>query len=352
MSLEGKVYDYLNKAVNSGRENGMQFVVYHKDKCIVNASVGYTDFSQKEKITENHIFPIFSTSKGICSTLVHILAERGLIDYNKQVPSFWPNFKANVTVGQILGMTAGLYREPSDLIASDFLDWDYMANRMCELTPLETPGKNFTYHTMTFGWLAGHLAVLATGKDFKTLLEEEIKEPLNIKNLYIGAPEEVAEQVVDLVDEPYKTDGKFITNQKRDISKGWCRGPFYDWMNTKLGRMSIAPAASGVADAKSIAKVYASFNGYKKRLVSKNQLIKALEVNKFTTQWGYRGYGYQFSYLDDEKSLNNVRFGHNGYNGSFGFCDTKNQLAFGFNKNYKSDKTINGEILTEFYKML
>jgi len=56
--------------------------------------------------------------------------------------------------------------------------------------------------------------------------------------------------------------------------------------------------------------------------------------------------------MDNDKSLEKVRFGHNGYNGSFGFCDTKNELSFAFNKNYKSDKTINGEILNEFYKML
>ncbi len=352
MSLEGKVYDYLNKAVESGRENGMQFVVFHKDKCIVNANVGFTDFSKKEKITEDHIFPIFSTTKGVCATLVHIMAERGLLDYNQKVSYYWPGFKANVTVGQILGMTAGLYREQSDLIASDFLDWNYMANRMCELTPLETPGVNFTYHTMTFGWLAGNLACLVTGKDFQTLVEDEIKKPLGLKNLYVGAPKEVAQRVVDIVDEPYINDGRFVVEQTRDISKGWCRGPFYDWMNTTLGRMSVAPAASGVSNALDIAKMYASFNGFKKPLISKNQLIKALEDNRFSTQWGYRGYGYQFQYMDSDKSLEKVRFGHNGYNGSFGFCDTKNELSFAFNKNYKSSKTINGEILNEFYKML
>ena len=49
--------------------------------------------------------------------------------------------------------------------------------------------------------------------------------------------------------------------------------------------------------------------------------------------------------MDDDKDYKKIRFGHGGYNGSLGFADTKNKLAYGFNKNFKSDRTINGELI-------
>lgn len=58
----------------------------------------------------------FSTGNGCTATLVHVLAERGLIDYEAPVARYWPEFgahgEAGITVRHALTHTAGIPTEP------------------------------------------------------------------------------------------------------------------------------------------------------------------------------------------------------------------------------------------------
>ena len=38
---------------------------------------------------------VFSATKGMASTVIHRLADRGLIDYEAPVAEYWPEFGAN-----------------------------------------------------------------------------------------------------------------------------------------------------------------------------------------------------------------------------------------------------------------
>ena len=55
----------------------------------------------------------WSTTKGVTSTVLHMLADRGSLEYDSPVASYWPEFAANgkgaVTVRQVMAMEAGLY---------------------------------------------------------------------------------------------------------------------------------------------------------------------------------------------------------------------------------------------------
>ena len=54
--------------------------------------------------------------KGVAATALHILADRGLIDYDAPVARYWPEFAANgkerVTVAQAMSHQAGLHAMP------------------------------------------------------------------------------------------------------------------------------------------------------------------------------------------------------------------------------------------------
>ena len=56
--------------------------------------------------------------------------------------------------------------------------------------------------------------------------------------------------------------------------------------------------------------------------------------------------------MDNDKSLDKVMFGQNGFNGSFAYCDTKNKQALAFNKNFKSKNPISNRLIKELYKIL
>src|SRR5687767_12628904 len=54
----------------------------------------------------------FSTTKGVASTVIHRLADRGLLDYDEPVAAYWPEFgaggKGRVTVRELMTHRAGL----------------------------------------------------------------------------------------------------------------------------------------------------------------------------------------------------------------------------------------------------
>ena len=55
----------------------------------------------------------FSTTKGVASTVIHRLADRGLVYYEAPVASYWPKFavaeEQAITVRQLLSNRAGLH---------------------------------------------------------------------------------------------------------------------------------------------------------------------------------------------------------------------------------------------------
>jgi CubicO group peptidase (beta-lactamase class C family) len=137
----------------------------------------------------------FSTSKGVASTLLHILADRGLVDYDDPVAEYWPEFaqagKDRITVRQILCHEAGLYDIRSLVdTATRMLDWGYMVEALADGIPIHEPGTAHGYHGFTYGWLVGELIQRVTGKSFNDVLKAEIADPLDLDGLFVGLPAE------------------------------------------------------------------------------------------------------------------------------------------------------------------
>ena len=88
---------------------------------------------------------VFSATKGMTSTVIHRLADRGLIDYEAPLAEYWPEFaangKANLTVREVMRHTAGL----SGLRGAtheDLLDHVVMEERLAAAHPGRLLGKS------------------------------------------------------------------------------------------------------------------------------------------------------------------------------------------------------------------
>ncbi|MFC9895578.1 serine hydrolase domain-containing protein [Nocardia sp. NPDC127579] len=135
---------------------------------------------------------IFSATKGIAATVVHRLADRGLLDYQAPVAEYWPEFADNgkqaITVEQVLTHRAGLSgvstlaKQPVEL-----LDHELMEQRLAAAKPDRLLGIP-AYHALTFGWLLAGLARAVTGQSMGTLFRTEIAEPLGVEGIHLGRP--------------------------------------------------------------------------------------------------------------------------------------------------------------------
>lgn len=67
----------LDAMVAADTQLGIQVAVYQHGQLIVDAWSGHTEPTRSAPVRSDTLFPIFSCSKGLMYTTVHLLAERG-----------------------------------------------------------------------------------------------------------------------------------------------------------------------------------------------------------------------------------------------------------------------------------
>src|SRR3954454_23541859 len=96
-----------------GRSGGGALVVRRRGETVVDLCVGTSDRRGTRPWTPETVALSFSTTKGVASTVIHRLADRGLLDHDQPVAEYWPEFaaggKERVTIRELLSHRAGLY---------------------------------------------------------------------------------------------------------------------------------------------------------------------------------------------------------------------------------------------------
>ncbi|MFE9579549.1 serine hydrolase domain-containing protein [Nocardia sp. NPDC006044] len=136
----------------------------------------------------------FSTGKGVASTVVHRLAERGLIDYDAPVARYWPEFAAHgkddITVRDVLAHRAGLHRVRGLVPGREgILDYDAVIEALADSPPDPRRIRTSGYHAITFGWLVAEIVQRVTGDPFVDVVRREIAEPLGLDEFWFRVPE-------------------------------------------------------------------------------------------------------------------------------------------------------------------
>jgi CubicO group peptidase (beta-lactamase class C family) len=179
---------------------GAAVCVYHEGRKVVDLWGGVRD-EEDRPWCEDTMAMSFSTSKGITSTLIHILVDRGLIRYDDPIAHYWPEFaqggKGTISVRDVMTHRAGLSRlRPLLDHGERILDWDHMVNAM-ELAEAR-PTAHSAYHALTYGWLTGELIQRVTGRPLQDVIRDELATPLQLDGLYIGSPPEAIERSAQL----------------------------------------------------------------------------------------------------------------------------------------------------------
>jgi CubicO group peptidase (beta-lactamase class C family) len=356
------VADMLERQLRN-YDGGAGVCVYHHGQCVVDLWGGERD-SAGRRWQRDTLAPSFSTTKGVASTIVHIMVDRGLLDYDAAVADYWPEFaqagKRDITLRQVLAHQSGLYhiRQMIDN-AERMLDWDYMVKAIERTAPIHKPGTRTGYHGLTYGFLVGELLRRVTGRTFPELVREEIAEPLDLDGMYVGAPREALERAAEL-----------IWPQQREWLQKIPMGPMMreggriaegaaDWLRRGLGQVGVEldlvslidalaprgirdfdfsaketlsasiPAANGLFTARSLARMYAclaaggELDGV--RLLSQRTLQQATRVQNeapgravlpIDMRWrlGYHG-------VATTRGFPPRGFGHFGFGGSGGWAD-------------------------------
>src|SRR4051794_38221222 len=89
------VRELLDSLVCEGPEIGLQVAAYLDGKQVINCWSGVADELSGQAVDDRTMFTVFSTTKGETATCIHMLAERGQLDYDDPICKYWPEFAAN-----------------------------------------------------------------------------------------------------------------------------------------------------------------------------------------------------------------------------------------------------------------
>ncbi len=196
----------IDQVIAAGREVGVQVAAYKDGKLVVDTWGGVADPGTERRVDGDTLFNVYSVTKAVAATALHLQAERGLIDYDARITKYWPEYgahgKERTTVRDALTHRACIPQMPEHVTPEMMCDWDAMVAAIADLKPLEEPGTRTLYLSMTFGWIIGEL-VRRTDPQKRSLgrfIREEIAAPLGIKDLWIGIPDAVESRVAKQID--------------------------------------------------------------------------------------------------------------------------------------------------------
>jgi CubicO group peptidase (beta-lactamase class C family) len=344
-------------AAQATDEGGAQLCIYRHGEKVVDVWAGRDKINDRP-YDEDTITVIMSCTKGATAAVVHMLAERGLIDYEARVADYWPEFavngKADARVWQLMSHSVGLpgVEPESGVSANDMLYLDRHLPALVAMAPVWQPGASCHYHPITYGSLLDGLVRKVTGKSVSQTFAEEIAGPLGL-DFWIGLPAEQEPRVAPHFQSTagFTTDqiAALLTGMGIDVTTRLAKvvllslqytSELIEKMNNREARATQVPAGNGITTAAGLAKMYAAMIGEVDgvRLVSPETVDKArtLRTGAMTPagdlgklQLGLPaqyGLGYQLA-EDTPAMLGKGSFGHDGAGGRMAFAHPESGTA-------------------------
>lgn len=345
-TLQERVQQVIDRLVQSGDEIGLQVAAYVNGELVVDTWSGIANQATGQLVDGDTLFTSWSTTKGFVATCLHILADRGRVDYDTPVATYWPEFAAHgkeaVTVRDALTHRAGVPQMPEGVTPEMMTDWDAMCAAIASLTPLWKPGTMACYHAWTFGWIIGELVRRIDGRPIAQFAREELCQPLGIEDFYLGIPDTVEGRVAPLTAAPSEPETNELALRVMPphlTSAAVVNRPDF--------RRASVPGGGGIMNARAIARHYAmlaqdgALDGVRILSAERCKIIRALQTDAPDARSGMRrrralGYalgGEAEQGGDIAMGRGGSEFGHAGNGGSLGFADPVRKFSFGLTKN-------------------
>ncbi len=345
-ALNAKVHALLLEQIERGTQLGTQVCAYRNGDVIVDTWAGQMGPADPRPVQADTLFNCFSTTKGVAAAALHILADRGLIDYDAPVTKYWPAFgkngKEKVTVAQAMSHQAGLHAVPHPLTIEFVQDWDAGLRWIEDGVPAYEPGTDTGYHALTYAWVAGGIIQHASGRHIKDVIREDIALPLGIAGqMFVGIPDGLDDRLATLMTAAEQgTVEPLPIPPDHDFFKAMPTDSQLDFNDMRV-RQSCIPSANGHFTARALARMYAALaNGGQTdgvRLVSEVRIPSMYRLMVDTPDRVILGMpirkgigfflGGKMMGVSGAQGPRETSFGHAGAGGSIAFADPEVGLS-------------------------
>jgi CubicO group peptidase (beta-lactamase class C family) len=333
-------------------EVGAAVAAWVDGELVVNLWGGSADAAGTRPWREDTLATVLSGTKGLTSTCVHQLAERGELDLQAPVARYWPEFaqagKEAITIAMVMSHRSGVIGPRTRMHWTQVTDWDLVCERLAAAEPWWEPGTAQGYHMTTFGFILGEVFRRVTGCTVGQYLRTEIAEPLHAE-VHIGLSRSEQHRCADLVNKPhirqmladvnapgYPTTLEEHPKAGLSVSMGFAPDDEVGSNDLALWREAEFPGTNGQVSALGMATFYNAL-AQEKLLSRRHMDLVRVCQGGFETDLvlGPRvaDHGWGLGYMLNQRCRNgpNARiFGHGGLGGSFAFVDLEHRIGYAY----------------------
>jgi len=251
--------ELLAGTLESGDDVGASVAVMLEGELVVDLWGGHADEAKTTPWEKDTITNVWSSTKTVMALCALVLADRGELDLDAPVATYWPEFgaegKEGVLVRHLMSHTSGVSGWNQPIEVADIYDQPAASARLAAQAPWWEPGTASGYHALNQGHLVGEVIRRITGKQLGEFLAEEIAGPIGA-DFHIGLPDAEHGRVSDVIPppplpidpatmDPESVAIKTFTGPAPDASEAWTP----KWRRADIG------AANGHGNARSIARL-------------------------------------------------------------------------------------------------
>jgi CubicO group peptidase (beta-lactamase class C family) len=347
-----KVRDAFEQNFALRNEVGAAVAAWVDGELVVNLWAGSADAAGTRPWREDTLATVLSGTKGLTSTCIHQLVERGELDLDAPVARYWPEFaqagKEAITIGMVMSHRSGAIGPRTRMPWQKVADWDFVCEQLAAAEPWWEPGTAQGYHMTTYGFILGEVFRRVTGRTVGHYLRTEIAEPLGA-DVHIGMSRAEQRRCADLVSKPtirqmladvnapgYPTSLAEHPKAGLAVSMGFAPDDELESNDLELWRELEFPGTNAQVSALGLATFYNALA--QEKLLSRKQMdMVRVSQGGFETDLvlGPRvaDHGWGLGYMLNQRCVNgpNPRiFGHGGLGGSFGFVDLEHRIGYAY----------------------
>ncbi len=326
----------IDELVADETELGLQVAAFQNGEPVFQYAAGTSpafEATAAMPIENSTLFPVFSVSKGITALVALRAAELGLLDLDRPISAYWPEFaqggKHDLCLREVLLHESGLAALPPTATFEEFCDWTRMTDAIAAMPPANrgTPA----YHALSYGWIVGETVrrALKSTQSFGDVMRELLLTE-QFPDFWFGISDSAEPRIATVRRD---TEARAVGHPLESAIP-----PQFGTTQSVFGRSDVRraciPGAGGIGNASTIAQVYsrAAAGDLGAGVRSLASTVVSETEDALIGDFVARSVGFYASPTTHPWASpftpGTTRFGHPGAGGSLAWADSSNGAGF------------------------